>query len=491
MSDQPAGRLTRDALGVPGIVFLVLAAVAPLTATVVVVPIGIAVGNGGGISGAFVVAVVVLLLFAIGYAQMSRYVANAGAFYAYVTKAMGTRGGVITAYVAVLGYNCFMAGATATSGFFTDLVLDDLFGINLGWISWSAITLAAILILGRRGVDVSAKILGVALTMEVTILLAMDVSVLVQDGWDFGAFKPDLVFGGGFGLGLLFVFTCFLGFEAAALFAEEAREPFRTIPRAIYAAILIMGAFYIVTSLSAISAFGAAQAKGVVNDPDTGGPGAFIFNVAHKYLGTFLTDVMQLLLLVSLFAAFLALHNMASRYLFALGRARLLPRALGRTGHNGAPIYASATQVAFNVVVVGAFIIGGADPLLGITAAMTGFGTLVIVGLQATAAFSVVFFFRRRSDPRLWSTFIAPLLGGLGLLVAFILAVANFKTLAGSDSEVIGLLPWLVLIVVLVGLGVGQWLRTNRPEVYASLGTEGLEAGPAAPDEAAPEPAPV
>ena len=121
MSDQPSRRLTRDALGVPGIVFLVLAAVAPLTATVVVVPIGIAVGNGGGLPGAFVLAIIVLLLFAIGYAQMSRHVVNAGAFYAYVTKAVGPRAGVATAYLAVLGYNCFMverprrAGSSPTS----------------------------------------------------------------------------------------------------------------------------------------------------------------------------------------------------------------------------------------------------------------------------------------------------------------------------------------------------------------------------------------
>ena len=167
MSDQPAGRLTRDALGVPGIVFLVLAAVAPLTATVVVIPIGIAVGNGGGLPGAFVLAVIALLLFAIGYAQMSRHVVNAGAFYAYVTKAVGPRAGVATAYLAVLGYNCFMAGATATTGFFYDFVLDDLFGINLGWEVWSPRShWRASSILGRRGVDVSAKILGVALVLR-------------------------------------------------------------------------------------------------------------------------------------------------------------------------------------------------------------------------------------------------------------------------------------------------------------------------------------
>ena len=78
---------------------------------------------------------------------------------------------------------------------------------------------------------------------------------------------------------------------------------------------------------------------------------------------------------------------------------------------------------------------------------MTGFGTLAIVGLQAAAAFSVVVFFRRRHDPRLWSTLIAPALGGAGLLTAFILAIVNFRTLAGSDSDIIALLPWLILIV--------------------------------------------
>ena len=43
---------------------------------------------------------------------------------------------------------------------------------------------------------------------------------------------------------------------------EEARDPFTTIPRAIYAAIILMGAFYIVTSLSAVSAVGADEAQG-------------------------------------------------------------------------------------------------------------------------------------------------------------------------------------------------------------------------------------
>lgn len=81
--------LRSNELGTGGIVFLVLAAVAPLTGIIVVTSIAIAVGNGGGMPGSFVLATLVLLLFAIGYAAMSRHIVSAGGFYAYVVKGLG------------------------------------------------------------------------------------------------------------------------------------------------------------------------------------------------------------------------------------------------------------------------------------------------------------------------------------------------------------------------------------------------------------------
>ena len=51
------------------------------------------------------------------------------------------------------------------------------------------------------------------------------------------------------GIAVLFALTGFIGFEATAVFRDEARDPERTIPRATYAAVLIIGAFYAVTVL--------------------------------------------------------------------------------------------------------------------------------------------------------------------------------------------------------------------------------------------------
>jgi amino acid transporter len=86
-------QLRRNALGVAGIVFLVLAAVAPLTGIVVVASLVIALGNGGGAPVSFFIVAIVLLLFAVGYAQMSKQLVNAGGFYAFVVKGLGRTGG--------------------------------------------------------------------------------------------------------------------------------------------------------------------------------------------------------------------------------------------------------------------------------------------------------------------------------------------------------------------------------------------------------------
>lgn len=47
------------------------------------------------------------------------------------------------------------------------------------------------------------------------------------------------------GYGMIFGFTSFIGFEAAAVLGEETREPRRAIPKAILGAVIFAGVFYI------------------------------------------------------------------------------------------------------------------------------------------------------------------------------------------------------------------------------------------------------
>ncbi len=468
--------LAKNVLGVPGIVFLVLAAVAPLTGMVVIAAIGIAVGNGGGMVAAFLLATVVLLLFAVGYAQMSKVLTSAGGFYAFVVKGLGRTPGLVAGFIAMLGYNCFVAGAIGTSGFFTSTAIDTVFGLKLDWLFWSALSVVLVLLLSRRGIAVSAKVLGVSLILEVSILLIMDFSVLFRHGFSFAAFSPSVMFQGASGLALLFAANAFIGFEATALFGEEAKDPQRTIPRATYIAIGFIGVFAAFTTWAVVSAIGAEQAQDVAAAHLS--TGDLVQSVAQEYLGDTLTKVMLLLLVVSLFAALLALHNSATRYLYALGRVGVLPRLLGKTDpRNGAPRYASIVQLAFGSLVAVAFRLAGLDPVADLTASMTGFGTLGILTLQLFAAVAILVHFRRTRDRRIVKTLLAPGLGAVGLGLIVTLAILNFPTLAGSSNGVVPLLPWLLLIVALAGLALAVWLRRFRPSVYAALESD-LEREP-------------
>jgi amino acid transporter len=324
--------------------------------------------------------------------------------------------------------------------------------------------------MARRGVDFSSKVLGVSLVLETLILVVFDISVLVQTGFDAAAFSPASVLSGSLPIGLLLAATGFLGFEATALFGEEAKNPLRTIPLATYIAVTSIGVILGVTTWAVVSATGVAQAQETALEHLP--TGDLVFSLSQQYLGPAMTDTMMVLLLVSLFAAMLAFHNSATRYLYALGRAKVLPTGLARTRPSGAPQVAGFAQAAFAAVVAGLFALAGLDPITSLVPSMLGFGTLSVIVLQALAALSIIVYFRRARDPRWSSTFIAPGIGFLGLFAIVVLAIVNFDIVAGSDALVIRLMPLLLIVALVGGIIYAAYLKRAKPAVYDGLATD-------------------
>jgi amino acid transporter len=475
MTEQgsPRNELKRNAIGTAGIVFFVVAAAAPLAATLGASPLVFGSTGVGG-PGAYLAAMVVLLLFAVGYATMSRHVTSAGGFAAYISRGLGRPWGFAAAFVALLAYNAMLAGIFGQLGAFAHDILRDQLSIDLPWQAWVAVGLAVVAILGYRDVQISARVLGVLLICEVLILLLLDV-VILGDGGDSGltltGFEPAKVFGGAAGVAVTFAFSCFVGFEATTIYGEEAREPKRTVPRATYVAILAIGVFYTVT----MWAIGAGYGSGAVEKAAHDNPVAFVLDLNTRYVGSTATDIMNLLVITSLFAVVLAFHNTLARYLYSLGRAGVLPSPLGRTrASDGAPYVASALQSCTTTLIVGLFAIFGADPFLNLFAWLVGLGTLGVLVLQAAASVAVIAFFRRtRADTRAWQTLVAPLLGLAGLLTAIYLVLHNFDVLTGATSGAVPLLPWLIVLAALGGLAT-----------WAAMRDRGIDLG------GAPEPEP-
>jgi amino acid transporter len=468
-----SNRLRPNAIGTAGIVFLVVAAAAPLAATLGASPLVFGATGVGG-PGAYLVATIVLLLFAVGYAAMSRHYTSAGGFAAYISRGLGKPWGVAAAFLAVLTYNCMLAGIFGQLGVFSHDILLDKLDIDLSWEVWVAIALAAVAVLGYRDVGISARVLGVLLIAEVLVLLVLDVFIL-GDGGESGlsltSFDPDNVFSGAVGVAIVFAFSSFVGFEATTIYGEEAREPKRTVSRATYVAIIAIGAFYTLTMWSIAMGYGPDG----VGEAAAGDPVAFVFALSDEYVGTGWTDVMNYLVITSLFAVVLAFHNTLARYLYSLGRAGVLPTALSRTrDSDGAPYVASVVQSCTTIVIVGGFALFGADPFFELFAWLVGLGTLGVLTLQAVACLAVIAYFRKtRAETSPWTTLVAPLLGFAGLAVAVYLVLDKFDVLTGATDGLVPLLPLLVPISALLGAAVWYLRRDEQLDIEAGLNDQG------------------
>lgn len=463
-----AGPALRRTLTTPKIVFLVVAAAAPAASMVGTVPLAFALGDGVGVPAMFVFAGLTLLCFSVGYAAMSRHVVNTGGFYTYLSHGLGRPPAVGGALIAVISYNSATIGLIGAFSYFTKLLADS-HGLHLAWQVWAALAIVLLGFLGYREIEISARLLAALMLSEVAILSVLDIGVIAHKG---GAALPSQSFtvhavaGHGLGVGMMFAFMSFIGFESAALYGEETPNPRRSVPLATYTSVVLIAVFYTLTSWAAVGGLGPSHLVSIAQQR----LGSLFFGLSEVYIGNWASQTLQVLVCTSLFAAVLSLHNGASRYMFALGRERVLPRALGQVHpRKGSPYRASLVQTGLATVVVAAFALAGLDPYTNLATTMIGLGTLGIVLLQGAAALSVIGFFLRRSDRHWWRSLAAPLLGLAGLTTAAVLLVKKFSLVTGTNSQFVNLLPWVLLAAALAGIGYALWMRHSLPGQYAAL----------------------
>ncbi|GAA0665313.1 APC family permease [Kitasatospora atroaurantiaca] len=476
-STSPARPGAAARLGTGHIVFLIVAAAAPLSAMVGTVPLAFAIGNGAGVPAAFVFAGATLLCFSVGYAVSARRTGGSGGFYASIADGLGRPTAVSGGFLAVLAYNCATVGLVGALGYFTKLVLAG-HGIDVPWELCAGVGVAAVAVLGYREIAISARVLAVLMLGEIGILFVLDLAVLARHGihaLPAASFAPKEVFGQGLGVSVMFAFVSFIGFESAALYGKEAKDPKRSVPRATYIAVLLIAGFYALTSWVAVGAVGSDSVRSTATEQ----MGNLFFGLGTDYLGSTGATLLEVMLCTSLFAATLALHSAANRYAQVLADDGLLPAGLGAVHPKyGAPHRASLVQSVVNALAATGFAVAGLDPYADMTTSMLGLGTLGIVVLQALAALSVLGLRRRAPGLGWWQGTVAPLLGFLGLAATVWLVVGNFDLLTGTQSAVVGQLPWVLPALAVIGLVYAAWLKSAKPDRYRNLAQTHRSAEP-------------
>lgn len=463
--------LARNSIGMAHIVFFVVAAAAPLASVVGASPVAFAFGNGAGVPGVYLIVGALYLLFAIGFTAMSRFVGSVGGFYGYVAQGLGQTTGIAAAATAILTYQSIQLAVYALFGIFVTAALQSM-GIQIAW--WVAVlaVMVVVWLCGTRNIAFSGKLLGICMLAEVAILLLLDIGILMRRGGPEGitltSFAPSTVFVPGIGVALVFVVGSFMGFEATAIFAEEAKRPARTIPRATYAAVVLIAGFYAFSTWAITQYYGpsAVQAQAEA------GIETFFFTAAADVLGPWSVRAMESLLIVSLFASALSFHNTINRYFFALGREGVLPATLGQVhGRHGSPHVAGHAQALIAAGLLLVFVLAGLDPYAVVFAWTSAAAVIGILAVQMLVCVAIIAYFRRQPQGQgLLTRLIAPLAALLGLTLLLVLVISNLPLLAGTDSRAIWALPALVLATGLAGAGFALILRRRKPALYAALG---------------------
>jgi amino acid transporter len=461
----------RRALKAIDIFFLVVAAAAPLAAVAGNGALGVLLGNGVGMPASYLMAGAVLILFAVGFVRMSPHVTHSGAFYAYVRHGLGAQAGGAAAFMAIIVYMMMVVGSAAGFGFFANLFFAENLGFDLSWKLWAALSLLIVGLVGYREVTLGARLLSVLLTLEVLILVAFACAVFWPSSpapVTFGSFSPSNIFSGSLGVGLMFAFVSFLGFESAAIYTEEAEEGYRTVSRALIAAVLFIAVFYAIAMWAVIEAFGEAKVVAAAGE----NPGTLIFRAFGLFMHPAFTVAVEFLMVTSALAATIALHNAASRYLFALGGEGMLPRSLASLHPKlNSPHIASVAVSLITSVMVLLFAICNADPLMTTLSSTFGLAALGIILLQAATSLSVVVFTcRKQRDTGVALNLVIGLLATAGLVVAAVLVVMNYSTLTGS----LGLLdyaPWLIPLSAVIGIAVASRSQSDLGTAAAKPAT--------------------
>lgn len=467
---QQGHRLQKGSLGLWSIIFFVIAAASPLTGVVGGLPVAFMAGNGAGVPGVYVLAGLLLLIFSFGFIAMSRYVMNAGAFYAYIAQGLGTHSGIAGLGIALLAYTAIQLAVTAMFGFFFAQFVEMHTGISAPWWLFSLLMQVAVVTLGIAKVELGGKVLGVLMLMEVGIVLLVDAAIVAQPvAMDISAFMPSTVFHGDIGIAMIFAICSFVGFEATAIYAEECRQPAKNIPRATLLAVILITAFFALSGWAFVQYAGSANVAALAAKD----PGMFVFTITEQVLGPWAIQIMSILLITSLFAATQAFHNTLSRYLFAISRDGLLWAKMAKTHRtHQTPYVASLVQGAFMLCATALFALAQLDPMANVFSWASALGSMSILVLQFSVSLAVIAYFQRHPSlpASRWSRLIAPALSAVGMLATLALVVGNLDVLSGSTSPVVSSLPYLVLAVAATGFVGAYFLRRLNPERYSRVG---------------------
>jgi amino acid transporter len=195
------------------------------------------------------------------------------------------------------------------------------------------------------------------------------------------------------GLGVVVAIFSLVGFECATAFGEEAKNPLKTIPRAVIASLLISGAFFVFISYVEILALGGANPS--LDKLTT--PLSTLATLVHA-------DVLQIPInigaMVSFFSLALSCMNAGARVIYQMGRQGFFHASTGRShSTNETPHVAVTLMALLEFAIPTAMTLGGVAVSDAFNDAGT-FGAFGFLGAYVFVSIAAPMYLRKIGDLR-------------------------------------------------------------------------------------------
>ncbi|MEV6306207.1 amino acid permease [Actinoplanes sp. NPDC051861] len=472
--DDPPHALAPGRIGAAFVAIFGLAAAVPVVTLVTLVPSAFAAAAGPLVPLTFVAVALVLLLFWGGYAAMARRAPSAGAAYPVIARGLGRPAGLIAAWLAIAGYQAIQFGLYVLAGAAAAPLLRTWFGVDAPWWAVAAACWALVATVGTVRVEVAAGVVALFAVAEAAVLVGVAAANVVDP--DAGrvtpaSIVPDPATVDRPVLGLLLAagVLAFAGFETTANYAEETTRPGRGGYGAVVMVALLLGG----VSWSMIVAAGPSLITGTAGSHG----GGLLVELAAERVAPWAVTLARATLLVGLLAGLLALHHAIARYLYAMGRERVLPGVLGHTGRRtSAPRAASLTQSLIAGAALAGAYAAGASPGPADARWLLAGGTLSILVLVTGMSLAALLHLNRKpAGEGAWTRFFAPLLSTVALASLGYLAFRDLPALLAlpAGSARVWVVPGALGGCLVFGLAHALLLRLLRPVIYAGIGLAG------------------
>ncbi|MGI0492487.1 APC family permease [Alkalinema pantanalense CENA528] len=418
-------------------------------------------GNGTWLS--FLLGLIGLMLVSFNINQFASRSASPGSLYTYIVKGLGPTAGVICGWSLVLAY--LFTGMSVLCGFanFSSAIFAHL-GLYPSSITLLAIGAAIAWYAAYRDIQLSAMAM---LWLEgLSILLILILGIII---WAHNGFAVDLhqltlqgVTPGSIAMGLVLVMFGFSGFESATSLGDEAKNPLRTIPKAVLGSALMAGLFFIFTSYIEILGFHSAGIDITkAEEPLT---------LLSQQAGVgFLGDLVALGALCSFFACVLGSINPAARIFFTMARHGLFHASIGRAHSANRTPHVAVSICSFLMFLVPAIMMLFNIKLfesMGYLGAICSYGFLTVYILISIAAPVYLKKIHQLQPHHLVVSLLAigfmmiPVIGSIGI---------PGSTWFPVPEAPYSLFPYLFLLYLSATCGWFVWQRIRSPHILRTM----------------------